>query len=680
MWATAAPSNSSSPRMAPAATAAGSKGDSGEQRTHLGMTAPISLSEPAEADVLRTEALVEAMQPHGVFESEEELNHRMEVLSRMNSLVKNWIRDLSIEKNMPANLAETVGGCVYTFGSYRLGVHNKGADIDALCVVPRHILREDYFSSFMDILKAQAEVTDLRAVPDAFVPVIKMAFDGIEIDLTFARLALKEVAPDQALSDSVLLKNLDQKCVRSLNGCRVTDEILRLVPRVDNFRTALRAIKLWAKRHGIYSNVLGYLGGVSWAMLVARVCQLYPNSDAATLVQKFFLVFLKWQWPQPVLLKRPEEAGLGWDRLVWDPRRNVSDRFHLMPIITPAYPQQNSTFNVSHSTLEVMKKEFEVSLATCEEIWLGRAGWEKLFETPNFFVKYKHFIVLEASANSEEDQLEWYGLVESKVRHLVGNLEREAIDLAHVWPKTYPSLEPGRETSCCYWFIGLQLGKKTKEDGTPQSLDLTVPIRKFTEVVMSSATTTVGMWREGMKVEAVYKRRKELAHYLPEGERCKLKAEKVSKSQASLAAAKAAAKETPDQQQQQGLKRRNSSVEATEEQKAAAAAAEQPTTAAAAEDAAAENGNSGSSAPDSSNLESTEESNSGSTAAVPSKETSTVSSSSTTESSSSSPPPVKRQKSPPPPTTTETTMTTTPSSTEAASNSIVENSNGVQVT
>ena len=91
----------------------------------------------------------------------------------MNSLVKNWIRDLSIEKNMPANLAETVGGCIYTFGSYRLGVHNKGADIDALCVVPRHIPREDYFSSFMDILKAQAEVTDLRAVPDAFVPVIK---------------------------------------------------------------------------------------------------------------------------------------------------------------------------------------------------------------------------------------------------------------------------------------------------------------------------------------------------------------------------------------------------------------------------------------------------------------------------------------------------------------------------
>ena len=52
----------------------------------------------------------------------------------------------------------------------------------------------------------------------------------------------------QDLRDDHLLKNLDQKCVRSLNGCRVTDEILRLVPNVETFRLALRAIKLWAKR------------------------------------------------------------------------------------------------------------------------------------------------------------------------------------------------------------------------------------------------------------------------------------------------------------------------------------------------------------------------------------------------------------------------------------------------
>jgi len=494
--------------------------------TYLGMTAPISLAMPEPADMERTRELVKALEPYGCFESEAELNHRMEVLANLNTLVKTWIKDLSIEKNMPREVAETVGGHVYTFGSYRLGVHNKGADIDALCVAPRHVHREDYFSSFYEILKKQAEVTDLRAVPEAFVPVIKMQFDGIEIDLTFARLALKEVKDDQALQDPQLLKNLDQKCVRSLNGCRVTDEILRQVPNKDTFRLTLRTIKLWAKTHGIYSNVLGYLGGVSWAMLVARVCQLYPNADPSTLVQKFFLVFLRWQWPQPVLLKKPEEAGLGYP--VWDPRQNVADRFHRMPIITPAYPQQNSTFNVCASTLEVMKEEFKQSLDICEEIMQGKATWDKLFEPPNFFAKYKHYIVLNAYSNSEEDQLEWHGFVESKVRHLILNLEREAIGLAHVWPKAYPSLEEGREKNCCYWFVGLVINKAQPSSESGQAapnLDLTAPITKFTELVMKTSES-IGIWKEGMSFDAFYRKRKALSQYLPPSERHKLKVER----------------------------------------------------------------------------------------------------------------------------------------------------------
>ena len=103
----------------------------------LGMTAPISLAGPEKVDEDRTLELIKAMEPHDVFETEEELNHRMAVLARINELVKQWIKDVSIEKSMPPSLAETVGGNVFTFGSYRLGVHNKGADIDALCVAPR---------------------------------------------------------------------------------------------------------------------------------------------------------------------------------------------------------------------------------------------------------------------------------------------------------------------------------------------------------------------------------------------------------------------------------------------------------------------------------------------------------------------------------------------------------------
>ena len=124
----------------------------------------------------------------------------------------------------------------------------------------------------------------------------------------------------------------------------------------------------------------------------------------------------------------------------------------------------------------------------------GKTNWEKLFEAPNFFAKYRHFLVLEASSATEEDQLEWYGYVESKVRHLILNLEREAIELAHVWPKTYPSLEEGREKLCCYWFIGLlikPMPKPSDDSGNQprQNLDLTTPIKNFQELVMRQAAS-----------------------------------------------------------------------------------------------------------------------------------------------------------------------------------------------
>ena len=44
----------------------------------------------------------------------------------------------------------------------------------------------------------------------------------------------------------------------------------------------------------IYSNVNGFLGGVAWAMLVARICQLYPNAVAGAIVSRFFIIMHQW--------------------------------------------------------------------------------------------------------------------------------------------------------------------------------------------------------------------------------------------------------------------------------------------------------------------------------------------------------------------------------------------------
>uniref|UniRef100_A0A8K9XQ28 polynucleotide adenylyltransferase n=1 Tax=Oncorhynchus mykiss TaxID=8022 RepID=A0A8K9XQ28_ONCMY len=481
-----------------------------QPQKHYGITSSISMAFPREVDHQYTHKLSEAMKPFGVFEDEDELNHRLAVLGKLNTFVKEWIAEISETKNLPPSTITNVGGKIFTFGSYRLGVHTKGADIDALCVSPRHVERTDFFDSFFAKLKLHEEIKDLRV---SVVKVYLLCLVAGQIDLLFARLALQSIPDNLDLRGDSHLRNLDIRCIRSLNGCRVTDEILYLVPNKENFRLTLRAIKLWAKRRGIYSNMLGFLGGVSWAMLVARTCQLYPNAVAATLVHKFFLVFSKWEWPNPVLLKQPEDSNLNLP--VWDPRVNPSDRYHLMPIITPAYPQQNSTYNVSSSTRTIMSEEFKYGLSVTDDILQGKTDWSKLFQPPNFFLKYKHYIVLTASASTEENQLEWIGLVESKIRVLVGNLERnEYITLAHVNPTSFP----GNKESCSenefvsMWFIGIIF--KKVENAESVNIDLTYDIQSFTDTVYRQANN-INMLKDGMKIEATHVKKKQLHQYLP---------------------------------------------------------------------------------------------------------------------------------------------------------------------
>uniref|UniRef100_A0A8C8BSA1 Poly(A) polymerase n=1 Tax=Oncorhynchus tshawytscha TaxID=74940 RepID=A0A8C8BSA1_ONCTS len=481
-----------------------------QPQKHYGITSSISMAFPREVDHQYTHKLSEAMKPFGVFEDEDELNHRLAVLGKLNTFVKEWIAEISETKNLPPSAITNVGGKIFTFGSYRLGVHTKGADIDALCVSPRHVERTDFFDSFFAKLKLHEEIKDLRV---SVIKVYLLCLVAGQIDLLFARLALQSIPDNLDLRGDSHLRNLDIRCIRSLNGCRVTDEILYLVPNKENFRLTLRAIKLWAKRRGIYSNMLGFLGGVSWAMLVARTCQLYPNAVAATLVHKFFLVFSKWEWPNPVLLKQPEDSNLNLP--VWDPRVNPSDRYHLMPIITPAYPQQNSTYNVSSSTRTIMSEEFKYGLSVTDDILQGKTDWSKLFQPPNFFLKYKHYIVLTASASTEENQLEWIGLVESKIRVLVGNLERnEYITLAHVNPTSFP----GNKESCSenefvsMWFIGIIF--KKVENAESVNIDLTYDIQSFTDTVYRQANN-INMLKDGMKIEATHVKKKQLHQYLP---------------------------------------------------------------------------------------------------------------------------------------------------------------------
>lgn len=312
-----------------------------------GVTPPLSINLPTEVEKRTSDALIEELRRQKTFESPSDTEKRYvarrrprprrptkerrgrsrhKVLESLQSICNDFVKRVAKERE-PKNdiLIKNARGKVFTYGSFRLGVFGPGSDIDTLIVAPKYVTRDDYFQYFPEMLVAMAPkgaIAELAVVRDAFVPIIKFEYSGISIDLIFSRIIQKQLSPDlQDLKDSTFLRGLDEAELRSLNGTRVTDEILNLVPEQSTFKLALRAIKLWAQRRAVYANIMGFPGGVAWAMLVARVCQLYPKAATSVIVNKFFLVISQWRWPQPVLLKPIENGPL--PVRVWNPKVRI---------------------------------------------------------------------------------------------------------------------------------------------------------------------------------------------------------------------------------------------------------------------------------------------------------------------------------------------------------------------
>jgi len=309
------------------------------------------------------------------------------------------------------------------------------------------------------------------------------------------------------LDDAVNLKLVDDKSKWSLIGCRVTDSILDLVPNGETFRITLRTIKLWAKRRGIYSNKLGFLGGVSWALLCARTCQLYPNASPSVLVSRFFHLFAIWKWPKAIyLIHCINDLS---DKHAWKP--NGKEK-HLMPIITPANPCQNSTYNVTASTLYHMTNEFERGKELlCNGSWKDpHSTWKQLFDKCDFFSNFRLFVKVEIYADTDDSLRAWEGFVESRLRFLIADLERTR-NLEYAVPNVDKFTDPNSPHSFnTNFFIGLIFSADS--DNT---IDLSFAVASFKARLTQGKLHQVS---EDQHVEISWKAWKNLPDYcFPEG-------------------------------------------------------------------------------------------------------------------------------------------------------------------
>ena len=133
--------------------------------------------------------------------------------------------------------------------------------------------------------------------------------------------------------------------------------------------------------------------------MVAYICKMNPDLETCQLLDTFFRFYrhYKWQWDNPIhldeIMDDPTKVQFLMDQDLFKKPNPKADFF---PIITPAFPSMNSTYNVSLTTRNIMLTEFEKAMDITKHIMEKRnkakVSWKRLFKKFPFFKAYQHFI------------------------------------------------------------------------------------------------------------------------------------------------------------------------------------------------------------------------------------------------------------------------------------------------
>jgi poly(A) polymerase len=324
---------------------------------------------------------------------------------------------------------------LHPYGSYLLETGSAGSDVDAVAVGPSHLSREDFAQALIRALSGQQGFEGARFVADAAIPMVKLSLDGVHFDVSYAS---RPDGVEPCPLDELLERHgerLDIPGFRSVNGWADTHALLESVRRegagVERFRVILRAVRAWAKARGVYSHALGYLGGLSWAVMAAWTSMRAPRDASGSdesLLAHFFETFAAWPWPQAVTLT-PETS-----------RYRPNGRRDLMPVVAPALPPRNTARNVSRSTLQVLRDELSaarqvVQRARTEDT---AAAWEALFAPADLSREHPSRLVVSIEATSPEARETAAGWVLGHLTALVYRLEGDRRLFARPLPNAQP--------------------------------------------------------------------------------------------------------------------------------------------------------------------------------------------------------------------------------------------------
>jgi hypothetical protein len=243
------------------------------------------------------------------------------------------------------------------------------------------------------------------------------------------------------------------------------------------------------------------------------------------------------------------KTGAEWeelDRQIWTCKAGPTTAFgprsrqrpELLPILTPAYPSMNSTFNINESTQRILLQELERGQRISSRLELSTGSsmefWAELIEPTDFFTRYKQFVRVDIVAESEENHRGWKGLAESQLRMFVdcleGGLPRRSPLHAHIFPQGFnwgcvwqqgigwPDhiTDPPSSQWCDTFFIGVESKPNASLEDRAEPVEMGFHADRFKQGLVDKAMKG-GYYTDDMKVEiSMVRKATELPQFLPD--------------------------------------------------------------------------------------------------------------------------------------------------------------------
>ncbi|KAL7070928.1 hypothetical protein ACQ4LE_010122 [Meloidogyne hapla] len=336
------------------------------------------------------------------------------------------------------------------------------------------------------------------------IPLIELNYLNIEIDIVLTLLPTKIPGNpnwiEKVLEDGKNLAIGDRN-ILPIASYKANQFILEKIPKEDlktkNFRFAIIAMKIWAKKSSIYGNKFGLLSGTILSIIITKIYLLYPNINLHSLLQRIFLTFLTWNWPAIFRLNEIKLKEPGWkptkeflnrselfNRLInieskeWlnSNTQRLSEHTKLVvPIISSSFPEQSVAFNINNSTKQIIMETMIEGLKQLRNIYNAgqkkksiKEFWEKWLLGIDFKLNYEHFIIIECAAHYKNIGDKFCTNVENRLRlQLIITLEEMPllINYSHIgysWTTQECKIRNKKTKNvkfnyCKYWLVGLKL-------------------------------------------------------------------------------------------------------------------------------------------------------------------------------------------------------------------------------